>query len=71
MAATVIGPDLGVADAYATALMVRGTDGLDWLVTKPGYDALVITPDRDVVLTAGIDHVRLGRGAAGDARHVS
>jgi thiamine biosynthesis lipoprotein len=58
-AATVIGPDLGVADAYATALMVLGSDGLSWIVTKAGYDALVITPDRDVVLTPGIDGARL------------
>lgn len=59
MSTTVIGPDLGVADAYATALMVLGAEGLPWLVTKPGYDAAVITSDRRVVLTPGLDRVRL------------
>jgi thiamine biosynthesis lipoprotein len=58
MAATVIGPDLGVADAYATALMVLGADGLSWIVTKKGYDALVITSDRAVLLTPGIARAR-------------
>ena len=32
--ATVVGPDLGTADAYATALFVMGTDGLGWIDTK-------------------------------------
>jgi thiamine biosynthesis lipoprotein len=59
MAATVIGPDLGVADAYATALMVLGTEGLSLLANKTGYDAVVITPDRSVVFTPGIERVRL------------
>jgi thiamine biosynthesis lipoprotein len=59
MAATVIGPDLGAADAYATALMVLGADGLSWIVTKAGYEALVITPEREVIFTPGIDCVRL------------
>jgi thiamine biosynthesis lipoprotein len=59
MAATVIGPDLGVADAYATALMVLGTAGLVWLADRPGYDAVVISSDCRVVLTPGIERVRL------------
>jgi thiamine biosynthesis lipoprotein len=60
VAATVIGPDLGVADAYATALMVLGAEeGLRWIETKAAYDAVVITPDRSVVLTPGLERVRL------------
>jgi thiamine biosynthesis lipoprotein len=59
MAATVVGADLGVADAYATALMVLGTGGLSWLADKPGYDAAVITPDRQVVVTPGLERLRL------------
>jgi thiamine biosynthesis lipoprotein len=60
MAATVIGPDLGIADAYATALMVLGAeDGLRWIVTKSGYDAVVITPDQSVLSTAGLERSRL------------
>ena len=41
--ATVIGPDLGVADAYATAIFVMGPPGLDWIEQQPGYDAYLIT----------------------------
>ena len=39
-AATVIGPDLAVADAYATALFAAGRTGLDWFPTADGYRAL-------------------------------
>jgi len=59
VSATVIGPDLGIADAYATALLVLGEDGLPWLVSHPGYDAVVITSDQRVVLTPGLERVRL------------
>ncbi len=43
--ATVIGPDLTFADAYATAVFVMGLDGLDWIASRPGYDAYVVTHD--------------------------
>ena len=43
--ATVVGPDLGRADAFATAVFVMGLDGLDWIVDRPGYEAYVITHD--------------------------
>ena len=43
-AATVIGPDLSVADAYATALYAAGSAGLDWFPTVDGYQALVLDP---------------------------
>ena len=42
---TVVGPDLGVADAYATAVFVMGVGGLAWLALRPGYDGLVISHD--------------------------
>jgi FAD:protein FMN transferase len=40
--ASVIGPDLGLADALATAIAVAGTDGLDLVEALAGYEALVI-----------------------------
>lgn len=43
--ATIIGPDLGIADAYATAVFVMGTDGLTWIEEQPGYEAFIITHD--------------------------
>jgi thiamine biosynthesis lipoprotein len=58
--ATVVGPDLAVADAYATAAVVLGErDGARWLATRAGYEAMVITDDRDVWSTPGFDRYRV------------
>jgi len=43
--ASVSGPDLGLADALATALMVAGEQGLVWFETLKGYEALVCAFD--------------------------
>jgi thiamine biosynthesis lipoprotein len=40
---TVAGPDLGTADAYATAALAMGLDALDWLPDVPGYSCLIVT----------------------------
>jgi FAD:protein FMN transferase len=40
--ASVIGPDLGLADALATAVAVAGIEGLDLVEPLAGYEALVI-----------------------------
>ncbi|GAA0920800.1 FAD:protein FMN transferase [Virgisporangium ochraceum] len=43
---TVTGPDLGRADAFATAAVAMGAAGLDWLATLPdGYESAVVTDD--------------------------
>ncbi len=42
---TVTGPDLGLADAYATAALAMGLAGLDWLATLDGYACGVVTQD--------------------------
>ena len=39
------GPDLGLADALATALAVAGEQGLALIDRLDGYEALVINPD--------------------------
>lgn len=59
MAVTVVGPDLALADGYATAAIVMGCEGMAWLATVPGVEALGITDDRDVVLTPGFDRYRV------------
>ncbi len=51
--ATVIGPELGTADAYATALFVMGGDGLGWIEDQPGYDAYIITHDQTTHWSTG------------------
>ena len=43
--ASVTGPDLGLADALATALAVAGEAGLALIDRLDGYEALVIDPD--------------------------
>lgn len=42
---TVVGVDLGVADAYATAAMAMGPSGMRWLATVPDHRWAVITAD--------------------------
>jgi thiamine biosynthesis lipoprotein len=40
--ASVSGPDLGLADALATALVVAGEEGLGWFDALDDYEALVV-----------------------------
>ncbi len=55
---TVVGPDLAIADAYATAATVLGPDeGMRWLCTRAGYEGMGITDDRVVVVTPGFDRL--------------
>jgi len=42
---TVVGADLALADAYATAGMAMGLRGLDWLARLPGHQVAVVTED--------------------------
>ncbi len=57
---TVVGPDLAVADAYATAAMVLGAaDGLRWLATRPSYEGLAIIDRQTVLSTPGCDRYRV------------
>jgi thiamine biosynthesis lipoprotein len=50
--ATVAGEDLALADAYATALAVRGEQGLGMLDGTP-YEAVVVTHDGRMLATPG------------------
>ena len=57
---TVIGPDLAVADAYATAAVVLGpAAGMRWLATRAGYEGMSITDNRAVLFTEGFDRYRV------------
>jgi FAD:protein FMN transferase len=47
---TVVGPDLGTADAYATAAFVAGPE---WTAGLRGYDAMTIVPGDRVLSTRG------------------
>lgn len=51
ISAAVLGPDLGMADALATALVAGGQEALDYLAGDPTHQALVIFTDRRQVST--------------------
>jgi thiamine biosynthesis lipoprotein len=50
--ATVVGEDLALADAYATALVVRGEQGLA-MVERTPYEAVIVTRDSRMLSTPG------------------
>jgi thiamine biosynthesis lipoprotein len=53
LAVTVVGPDLGTADAYATAAFALGAAGPAWTAGLAGYDAMTIVPEDRVRSTPG------------------
>ncbi|GAA2754139.1 FAD:protein FMN transferase [Amnibacterium kyonggiense] len=50
---TVCGPELGLADAIATAAFVLGQDGPAWVAGLDGYECWSVLPDGSVLATAG------------------
>lgn len=60
LSVTVAGPDLGTADAYATAAFAMGLAGPAWTATLPGYEAMTILEDGRVLSTPGLDRLRVG-----------
>jgi thiamine biosynthesis lipoprotein len=48
---TVVGPDLGTADAYSTAAFAMGLDGPGWTLRLDGYEAMTILEDQTVLCT--------------------
>jgi thiamine biosynthesis lipoprotein len=54
LSVTVVGPDLGQADAYATAAFAMGRKGAHWTARLPrGYEAMTVLEDRTVLSTPG------------------
>jgi FAD:protein FMN transferase len=61
--ATVIGPDLTFADAYATTVFVKGRAGLQWLQQQdPTYEGFVIDDDQTFATEGFGLRVAAGRG---------
>ena len=58
LSVTVAGPDLGTADAYATAAFAMGVDGPSWTATLTGFQALSILADGRVLSTPGMSALR-------------
>lgn len=59
LSVTVLGPDLGIADAYATAAFAMGLDGPAWTAGLDEYEALTILADGRVLSTPGVAALRL------------
>ena len=53
LSVTVCGPDLGTADAYATAAFAMGHKGADWTLGLHGYEAMTVLDDDRVYRTPG------------------
>lgn len=51
---TVIGSDIVMADAVATAAVAMGAAALQWLDALPGYEAVVVSADGTVAATRGL-----------------
>jgi thiamine biosynthesis lipoprotein len=51
---TLIGPDLVIADAFATAALAMGNAGIDWLATIAGYETAVVTEDGRAFRSEGL-----------------
>jgi thiamine biosynthesis lipoprotein len=63
---TIVGPDLTFADAYATTVFVKGTEGLNWLMEKhPEYAGMVITHDQRTISTPNFGPLT---NSSGDSR---
>ena len=46
---SIVGPDLAVADALATAVFAAGFENIAWLGDYPDYDLIAVTSDRRVL----------------------
>jgi hypothetical protein len=54
---TVVGPSLGLADAYATAAFAMGTAGPAWVAGQPGYGVLAIDREDRVRWSTLVDQL--------------
>jgi thiamine biosynthesis lipoprotein len=64
LSVSIVGPELGTADAYATAAFAMGEDGPAWTATLTGHHAMTILagePDR-VLSTPGFMRLRAATG---------
>ena len=57
VSATVTGPELGFADALATALAVAGRDGIEFIDALEHYEGLIIEPAGTQVKSQGFEMV--------------
>ena len=58
MSVTIVGPDLGRADAYSTAAFAMGSDGPAWTLGLDGYESMTVLADETVLTTPGFPEVQ-------------
>ncbi len=58
LSVTVVGPQLALADAYATAAFSMGDDAARWIASLSDYEGCVITASDRVIWTEGMDRYR-------------
>ena len=63
LSVTVLGPDIALADAYATAAFAMGPRGAEWCLGLEGYGAMVILEDDTVLCTPGFTRHRVDEAA--------
>ena len=56
LSVTIVGPDLGMADAFATAACIRGPE---WTAQLRGYEAMTILANGSVLETSGFADLRI------------
>ena len=59
LSVSVIGPELPVADAFATAAFAMGREAPNWCIRQPGWDFMLVTDDERVLTTPGFARHRL------------
>ncbi len=59
LSVTITGPELGTADAFATAAFAMGRDAVDWVAHLVAWDAMVIEEDQTVTMTPGFPDERV------------
>ncbi len=59
LSVTIAGPDLGTADAYATAAFAMGAGAPEWTRGIAPYEAMTVLAGEHVLLTAGFERLRV------------
>ncbi len=55
LSVTIVGSNLALADAYATAAFAMGAAGASWAARLPGHGAIVILDDDTISYSAGVE----------------
>ena len=53
LSATVVGPDIAIADAFATAVCAMGKGGVGFIEQQPGYELFLVESDLTAHMSSG------------------